>query len=90
MGYLALYTGLLLPWAAGAVWLVTIERRINPGISPNFFRQAGYGFFLGYAGLALLIKANFWLTESVSWHGLMLVFAFMTIGGALLLRRTAK
>jgi len=88
MGYLALYAGLLLPWAVGAIWLVTIERRSGPTLAPNLFRQIGYGFFLGYAGLVLLIKTNHLLTSSVSWSGLMLVLALMAFAGAIFLWRT--
>lgn len=88
MNYLALYAGLLLPWIAGVLLLIAIERRLVASESPNFFRQAGYGFFLGYAGLFFLVKANHYLGGSVSWLGLMLVLALLTLGLAFLIWRT--
>ena len=90
MNYLTLYLGLLLPWVTGALCLIAIERYVAASNPPNLFRQAGYGFFLGYAGLFLLIKANHWLNGSVSWAGLMMVLALLTAGGAVLLWRAPK
>src|SRR5690554_4069659 len=90
MGYLALYAGLLLPWLTGTLGLVAVERRLAPTGAPNLYRQMGYGFFLGYAGLFLLIKVNHLLTGSVSWLGVMVVLALLAIGGAFYLRRTPR
>ena len=90
MSYLTLYAGLLLPWTTGALGLAAIERRIGASHPPNLLRQIGYGFFLGYAGLYLLIKANHLLTNSVSWVGLMVVLALLATGCALFLWRTPK
>ena len=90
MGYLSLYAGLLLPWITGALGLVAIERRLVVSRTPNLFRQLGYGFFLGYAGLFLLIKANHWLSGSVSWSALMVIMALLAASCALLLWRTPR
>jgi hypothetical protein len=85
VGLLTLYSGLLLPWLAGTLWLVIAESRLRQGSYSNRFRQAGYGFFIGYAALyfAILI-VNKW-NGSVSWSHLMLFFLILTVvGGSVL------
>jgi len=82
MGLLTLYTGLLLPWLGGTFWLAFAESRFEPNKQQNRVRQAGYGFFLGYAVLFLAILANDRLTGAASGHGLMLFLtAFAASGG---------
>ncbi len=83
MGLLTLYTGLLLPWLGGALWLAFAESRFEPHSHPNRIRQAGYGFFLGYAVLFLAIVASDWLTATTSWAGLMLFLGVFAASGGL-------
>lgn len=87
MSLLALFSGLLLPWLAGAICLAAVERRMHTIPGPNVFRQAGYGFFLGYAVLYLLIEANQFLSGSVSWSWVMLALTALSIVGAIFLWR---
>ncbi|GMR15191.1 MAG: hypothetical protein BMS9Abin30_0813 [Gammaproteobacteria bacterium] len=82
MGLLTLYAGLLLPWLGGTFWLAFAESRLEPNKSHNRIRQAGYGFFLGYAVLFMAIIATDRLTGTTSWAGLMLFLGvFATSGG---------
>src|SRR5665811_727178 len=81
MGLLTLYSGLLLPWLGGALWLVFAESHMNRNTPPNRFRQAGYGFFVGYAVLFLAIITANKLTGTVSWSGLMMFLLVFTASG---------
>jgi hypothetical protein len=83
MGLLTLYAGLILPWLAGILWLSFAESQLGRGTRPNRFRQAGYGFFLGYTVLFLAIISVNKLTGSVSWPGLMLFFLTLSVGGGI-------
>jgi len=85
-----LTTGLLLPWLAGAVWLMAIEARFSRTIRPNRLRQAGYGFFLGYAGLSLAVLACNALYDQVSWAWIMASLTVVTALGAIVLWRGAR
>ena len=78
MGLLTLYLGLLLPWLGGTLWLAFADKQFNSSSQVNRFRQAGYGFFLGYAVLFIAIMASNKFSGAVSWPGLMsflLIFA---------------
>jgi hypothetical protein len=82
VGLLTLYSGLLLPWLGGVLWLAFADARFNRNNKPNRFRLAGYGFFLGYAVLFMAIMASDKLTGTVSWPGLMVfLLVFATSGG---------
>ena len=85
MGLLTLYAGLLLPWLGGAFWLAFAESRFEPNKPHNRVRQAGYGFFLGYAVLFMAIIANDLLTGTTSWAGVMLFLGIFTGSGGLAL-----
>jgi len=87
---LTLYCGLLLPWLGGTLWLAFAESRFNQHNSPNRFRQAGYGFFIGYAILFLVIMISNQLSEAVSWSGAMLILLFLTTLGGVLNWRSSK
>ncbi len=82
MGLLTLYCGLLLPWLGGTLWLAFAESRLSCNQQPNRFRQAGYGFFLGYTVLFLAIVCSNALIADVPWPGLMVfLLAFSVSGG---------
>ena len=83
MGLLTLYTALLLPWLGGAFWLAYTESRFAPNNHHNRLRQAGYGFFLGYAVLFAAIMASNSITGSTSWEGLMLFLTVFAGSGGL-------
>jgi len=83
MGFLTLYAALLLPWLGGTFWLAFTESRFAPNNHHNRMRQAGYGFFLGYAVLFAAIMANKTFTGSTSWEGLMLFLAAFAGSGGL-------
>jgi len=83
VGLLTLYSALFLPWLGGALWLVFVDSRFNGNEPVNRFRQAGYGFFLGYAVLFLAIMASNKLTGAVSWPGLMAFLLIFTISGGI-------
>lgn len=83
MGLLTLYFGLLLPWLGGTFWLIFADSRINANQQSNRFRQAGYGFFLGYAALFLLIMTDNTLTGSVSWVPLIAFLLIFSISGGI-------
>lgn len=84
MGLLTLYCGLLIPWLGGTLWLVFAESRFNHYLAPNRFRQAGYGFFLGYAVLFVTIMIGEQVYDTTSWAGTMLaLLVFTAIGGFL-------
>ncbi len=86
MDLLTLYSGLLLPWFAGTLWLIFAESQLAHSTRPNRFRQVGYGFFLGYAVLFLAIMSANKLTGSVSWPGLMWFFLALSVGGGIAIR----
>ena len=83
MGLLTLYAGLLLPWLGGTFWLAFVESRFEPTKHQNRVRQAGYGFFLGYAVLFLAIMANDQFTGTTSGHGLMMFLGIFAVSGGL-------
>jgi hypothetical protein len=75
---LTLYAGLLVPWLGGTFWLAFADNHFNNSSQVNRFRQAGYGFFLGYAILFIAIMASNKFFGTVSWPYLMdflLIFA---------------
>ncbi len=78
MGWLTLLIGLLLPWLAGVLWLALAESHLSQHHCPHRLRQAGYGFFLGYAILFLTILLAHHLTGTVSWPGLMLFLLLLS------------
>lgn len=84
MDYLQLLLGLLLPWIGGFSWLRVIESRANPAGAPNSFRQIGYGFFLGYAGLYALVVASAALSHEVQFWPVAGVASCITVIGAFL------
>jgi hypothetical protein len=82
VGLLTLYCGLLLPWLGGALWLTFAESRLKRNRQANRFRQAGYGFFLGYAVLFLAILFSNALSADDPWPGLMVfLLVFSASGG---------
>jgi len=81
VGLLTLYSGLLLPWLGGSLWLAFADRRFNNTNPVNRFRQLGYGFFLGYVILFLAVLVNNSLTSDVSWPGLMVFLLIFTASG---------
>jgi len=83
VGLLTLFSGLLLPWIGGALWLTFTESRLDQHIRPNRFRQAGYGFFLGYAVLFLAIITSNELTGIVAWPRMMVFLSVFSISGAI-------
>lgn len=82
---LTLFAGLLLPWIVGYVWLANIESFFNNGTATGRLRRAGYGFFLGYAVLYVLVLANSSLAGRVSFSVVMLSLAVLAVAGGLLL-----
>jgi hypothetical protein len=83
-----LTVGLFLPWIAGFIWLRAAENRLSRGNPANVFRQLGYGFFLGYAGLQGLVLLNAWLAGPVGFWPISSVIVFLAILGAWLNRRS--
>jgi hypothetical protein len=61
---LNLFLGLAMPWVCGYVWLSHIESLIGANTPRSHMRVAGYGFFLGYAGLSFLIL----LFSALNWN----------------------
>lgn len=88
MDLIYLYAGLLVPWIGGTAWLVFLERRWLAGETPNLFRQIGYGFFLGYAGLFGAIMACQFITGAVSWPALMVFLSLAALAGIIMVWRT--
>lgn len=82
-----LLVGLFLPWIAGFIWLRALENRIRPENPANVFRQLGYGFFLGYAGLQGLLLLSAHLQEAVSFWTISGVIVLLAILGTWLNRR---
>lgn len=81
MGLLTLYSGLLLPWLGGTFWLALFDSRYNSSAKVNRFRQAGYGFFLGYAILFVAIIISNKISGTVNWPALMFFLLIFTITG---------
>jgi hypothetical protein len=80
LAYLTLIAGLLLPWITGAAWMGLLEARFGggPGVRA---RAWGYGFFIGYAALGLLLLAQSAVTGQVSWGPPMLALAVVAAAG---------
>ena len=89
MDLITLYAGLLLPWICGVAWLVFAERRLQASLSPNLFRQIGYGFFLGYAGLFIAITTSHLVFNSVPWSWLMVFLLLTALTGIFMVWRTS-
>ena len=85
MEHFTLVTGLLLPWLGGGLSLIAIEARFAPTTRPNRLRQAGYGFFLGYAILFLAVLACDAVFGRASWAWIMALLAPLTVGGGIVL-----
>lgn len=83
MDILTLYSGILLPWLGGTFWLAFADARFNKKSKVNRFRQAGYGFFLGYAVLFQAVMTSNELTGVVSWPRLMGFLLLFSISGAI-------
>jgi len=87
MEFVALFAGLLLPWLAGALGLAFIESRFGRAPHPNRFRQAGYGFFLGYGVLVIFVLlCNTWFAQ-IYWSWIMIAFVLLAVCSGLLLSR---
>jgi len=83
MDLLTFYSGILLPWVGGGLWLAYIESRLARDTRPNRFRQAGYGFFLGHAVLFLVIVVMNFSTGGVSWPWVMAFLLIFAGSGAI-------
>ena len=83
-----LLVGLFLPWIAGFTWLRAAENRFRPETPANVFRQLGYGFFLGYAGVQGLVLLTAYLQGSVGFWAISSVIVFLAILGTWLNRRS--
>jgi hypothetical protein len=81
MGLLTLYSGLLLPWLGGILWLAFADIKFNGSSQVNRFRQVGYGFFLGYAVLFIAIMVSNKFSGTVYWPGLMFFLLVFSAGG---------
>lgn len=79
-----------MPWMGGALWLMYAESLLIRGSTPNRIRQAGYGFFLGYAVLFLAITTAHTMTGTVSWPWLMVFLLLFTGSGGLALWRGVR
>ena len=82
MGILTLILGLLLPWLNGAAWMGAVQWRFGAGAAGERTRIWGYGFFLGYAFLGLLLLIQARLTGGVNWVVPMAVLTATTLIGA--------
>lgn len=70
----------------GYFWLAATEYRFNP-LGGNLYRQAGYGFFLGYAALqGIVLASNTVLEGDTFWPVLTLLVSFTAAGGVLFAR----
>ncbi|MEJ2402607.1 MAG: hypothetical protein P8Y52_14685 [Xanthomonadales bacterium] len=87
MGILTLVLGLSLPWLNGAAWMGAVQWRFGAGAAGEQSRIWGYGFFLGYAFLGLLLLVQARLTGGVNWSVPMAVLAATTLIGAWLAMR---
>jgi hypothetical protein len=83
VGLLTLFAGILLPWMGGTFWLMFADAHFNKNSKINRFRQAGYGFFLGYAILFLAIIGSNAITGVVSWTQLMVFLLLFSASGAI-------
>ncbi len=90
MGLLTLYAGLLLPWLGGTLWLTFADAQFNSSNQSNRFRQAGYGFFLGYAVLFIAIMAGNKFSGEVSWPGLMIFLLVFAMSGVFATWRSSR
>ena len=81
MDYLTLIAGLLLPWAAGAAWIGAAQARFDANGAAARARAWGYGFFLGYAFLGLVLLAQARVTGGVSLGLPMLLLAGVAAAG---------
>jgi hypothetical protein len=63
--------------------LAFADARINKANSANRFRQAGYGFFLGFAVLFIAVMAGNNLAGAVSWPYLMGFLLLFSVSGAI-------
>jgi hypothetical protein len=82
MEYFHLLLGLTVPWIGAYCILRSVEARVNPGGSANFFRQVGYSLFLGYAILYVAILANATLFGNIQFYPVLAaVSAIAIIGG---------
>jgi hypothetical protein len=80
---LKLTAGLMLPWLAGALWLAMLEARLGQVRPVSRIRQAGYGFFLGYALLCLIILACEALVGRVVWGWIVSAFFVLVLSGGI-------
>jgi len=87
MDLLTLYSGLLLPWLGGVLWLAFVESQMSRNGPPNLFRQIGYGFFVGYAVLFLAIISANKLTGTVTWSSLMVFLLIFSASGCVAIWR---
>jgi len=90
VGLLTLYTGILLPWLGGTLWLVFADAVFAGDARPNRFRQFGYGFFLGYAVLFVAVMTSQSLTGAVSWPAVLVFLSLFGLGGAVAVRFEKK
>jgi len=81
MDLLTLYSGLLLPWLGGTLWLAFADIQFNGSGQINRFRQVGYGFFLGYAMLFIAIMVSNKFSGTVNWPGLMFFLLLFSASG---------
>ena len=81
MSLLSLYAGLLLPWIAGTAWLIFFDNLFHGRQAPNRYRQAGYGFFVGYAILFCAVIACNTLIGAVHWPVVMVLLLIFTLAG---------
>jgi len=88
----SLLVALLLPWAAGALWLAATREaqpsQTHPG---RLARLLGYGFFVGQAMLYLVIVAINQISDSISSGTIFLIMACLALAGGatwLLLRHS--
>ncbi len=84
MDLVTLYSGLLLPWLGGMLWLAFADKCVQ--VHPvNRLRQTGYGFFLGYAVLFFIIRLADAVVGKISWQAIMLFLLFFSSAGGIAL-----
>lgn len=83
MDYLRLAIALVLPWLSGYLWLAAIESRFS-GEKADTCRQAGYGFFLGYAALQGIVLASNSLFGGVTFMPVISAMTLITLAGGAL------
>ena len=81
---LALIAGLLLPWINGAAWFRVVDARLARPAPGDGARAWGYGFFLGYAFLGLLLTGQSTLTGGFAYGPVMTVLALGALAGGFL------